>query len=64
MSKSIIALALIFVTIFVLFDAVVASGVVIAAALLMLIPREGWIAFGKAWLAMQPWIFFWSLTDF
>jgi hypothetical protein len=61
--KTLLALAIVFTATFVLFDAVVASCVVIAAALLMLVPRDVWVAFGKAWIAAQPAIFFWTMMD-
>jgi hypothetical protein len=52
---------------FVLFDAEHAAGMQLAALAgwgLTWIPGHVWRAFGRAWIAMQPWILFWSLTDF
>jgi hypothetical protein len=46
--KTLIALAVIFAVTFVLFDALVASGALIAAALLMLIPGRVWKQIGRA----------------
>jgi hypothetical protein len=63
MSKSIIALAIIFVLTFIAFDAIVASGVVIAAALLMLIPGKAWLAIGRAAVELSPYILFATLLD-
>jgi hypothetical protein len=54
--KHLIALAVIFAVTFILFDAVVASGVVIAAASLMLIPAKAWLALGEGFAEMMPWL--------
>jgi hypothetical protein len=54
--KHLIALAVIFAITFILFDAVVASGVVITAALLMLPSKKTWLAVGEGFAEMLPWI--------
>jgi hypothetical protein len=58
--KTLVTLALIFTVTFVLLEA---SGVVIAAASLMLIPNDGWTQIGRMSIETAPWIFFWSMLD-
>lgn len=61
--KTLIALALIFTLTFIAFDAIVASGVVIVAALLSLIPGHVWRQIGRAAVEFAPYVLFCTLLD-
>jgi hypothetical protein len=61
--KTLVTLALIFTITFVLFDAVAASAVVIAAALLALVPSKVWKQIGRAAIDMAPYLLFVSMLD-